>query len=167
MVQCGHSGARVAPRFAVADGINPRSHFMNPNGIGHSSLRSLCRVFADRRGPLVTGTRPIRFGSAGQGKPGGASCVRGCRGTSCVLCTRGRSRKRRKSNARLCRAMHICAAVSSEGIARSNGQLRRRKILRWRSAALCGLLLMKSQANARRQTNQCWFSSIESLRGDA
>jgi hypothetical protein len=86
---------------------------------------------------------------------------------SCSQRTRGRYRKRGRLNARLCRALHVCAAVGSGRTAGSNGPAKPLNISRLRSAVLCGQRLMKSPASVRRQTNQCSCSSIRFSRGDA
>lgn len=87
-----------------------------------------------------------------------------CRGKSCPCsqATRPSGLSKPKSNARSCRAMHVCAVPTSESTANSNGRRKPLNNSRSRLAARCGLRPMKSQASVRPPTNPCWRSSIKS-----
>jgi len=81
---------------------------------------------------------------------------------SCSLHTRPASASKPKSNARLFRAMHICAPANSASIARSYGRRKLPSSLRLRSVVRSGQQLTSFPASARHQTNQCWSSSTQS-----
>ncbi len=93
--------------------------------------------------------------------------LRAGRENSCSLCTRNAPQKRGKSNARSCRAMHVCAVLCSAGFARPSGQSRPRKNLLPGSAARCERPPTKFPANVIRQRNRCSPSSTRSRRNGA
>lgn len=74
---------------------------------------------------------------------------------SCVVCTSRGLRRRQKSSARLCKAMHDCAIRTSESSARLFGQLKPQKALRQSLAVLCALPLTKYRASAILRLNRC------------
>jgi len=84
-------------------------------------------------------------------------------GTSCVRFTNERSRTRQKSNARSCRAMHVCADRSLAWLAKRCGQSKR--LRRWLPslAARFALLLTRYPANENHPPSQSSLSSPKSL----
>ena len=84
-------------------------------------------------------------------------------GTSCVRFTNERSRTRQKSNARSCRAMHVCADRSLAWLAKRCGQSKR--LRRWLPslAARFALLPTRYPANENHPPSQSSLCSPKSL----
>jgi hypothetical protein len=131
-------------------------------GAGTSSIPAQASLLANFGGEVRL-TFPRRRLSVCHRGMTAASSVVSLGGSSCVLCMRSASRKRRKSNARSCKAMHDCAVVNSASIARSYGRSKRLSILRLQLDAASELPPTSFQASARHLTNQCSSSSTRYL----